>query len=394
MRLGSREHRPAVSAQRARAGRAARVLVLLLAAATPLIAQGDCRTWFQRSAPAPLPSPRGEYGLAWDSDRARTVLFGGAANLGFTAVNKELWEWDGQAWSQIAFAGGPVQRCDHVQAYDPDRDVLVIFGGFNGSYLSDSWEWDGAAWTSQPGGPGARADAFMVYEAARLSMVMFGGLAPGSVNLGDTWVRFGPFWAPQLPLNSPSPRWIQRMAYDSDAEKTVLFGGAATAGVLGDTWEWNGIDWVNAATSGAGPRYGHAMAYDTHRHVTLMFGGQDGNFFGVGLLGDTWQWDGLAWVQLQTPGPPARSFVKMAYDTARRRVVLFGSYTAAGFANDTWEFGAYPDCNADGALTVADFGCFQTAFVNSDLYADCTRDSQLTVADFGCFQTKFVQGCP
>jgi hypothetical protein len=54
----------------------------------------------------------------------------------------------------------------------------------------------------------------------------------------------------------------------------------------------------------------------------------------------------------------------------------------------------YPDCNGDGQLTVADFGCFQTRFVQGDPYADCNGDSALTVADFGCFQTRFVQGCP
>ena len=54
----------------------------------------------------------------------------------------------------------------------------------------------------------------------------------------------------------------------------------------------------------------------------------------------------------------------------------------------------YPDCNNDGTLTVADFGCFQTKFVIGDLYADCNASGTLTVADFGCFQTKFVAGCP
>ena len=54
----------------------------------------------------------------------------------------------------------------------------------------------------------------------------------------------------------------------------------------------------------------------------------------------------------------------------------------------------YPDCNTDGALTVADFGCFQTKFVIGDPYADCNGDGVRTVADFGCFQTRFVVGCP
>ena len=73
------------------------------------------------------------------------------------------------------------------------------------------------------------------------------------------------------------------------------------------------------------------------------------------------------------------------------------------FADGGWRHGfetymvsgsCYPDCNTDGALTVADFGCFQTKFVQGDPYADCNGDGVRTVADFGCFQTRFVQGCP
>ena len=54
----------------------------------------------------------------------------------------------------------------------------------------------------------------------------------------------------------------------------------------------------------------------------------------------------------------------------------------------------YPDCNGDGSLTVADFGCFQTRFVLGDPYADCNQDGAHTVQDFGCFQTRFAAGCP
>ncbi|MFM9996205.1 MAG: hypothetical protein ACKVU4_10430 [Phycisphaerales bacterium] len=54
----------------------------------------------------------------------------------------------------------------------------------------------------------------------------------------------------------------------------------------------------------------------------------------------------------------------------------------------------YPDCNASGSLTVADFGCFQGKYVLGDLYADCNASGTLTVADFGCFQGKYVLGCP
>jgi hypothetical protein len=54
----------------------------------------------------------------------------------------------------------------------------------------------------------------------------------------------------------------------------------------------------------------------------------------------------------------------------------------------------YADCNQDGVLGLADFGCFQTKFALGDPYADCNGDGVLGLADFGCFQTKFALGCP
>ncbi len=62
----------------------------------------------------------------------------------------------------------------------------------------------------------------------------------------------------------------------------------------------------------------------------------------------------------------------------------------------TWMPGppCYPDCTANGVLTVGDFACFQTRFVLGDPYADCNGNSFLGIGDFACFQTRFVGGCP
>lgn len=54
--------------------------------------------------------------------------------------------------------------------------------------------------------------------------------------------------------------------------------------------------------------------------------------------------------------------------------------------------GKRSDFNNDGVLTVADFGAFQTAFVNGHPGADLNQDCALTVADFGTFQTLYVLG--
>src|SRR5262245_7109791 len=100
---------------------------------------GGQPAWVQRASVGP--SPRAEFGLAYDSARGVVVLFGGAQNLAFTNVFGDTWEWDGNAGSWTLRANtGPTARCDHAMAYDSNRNVTVIFGGYNGTYLGDTWE--------------------------------------------------------------------------------------------------------------------------------------------------------------------------------------------------------------------------------------------------------------
>ncbi len=82
-----------------------------------------------------------------------------------------------------------------------------------------------------------------------------------------------------------------------------------------------------------------------------------------------------------------------------RAWVGFTSSTGGAWQNHdllSWSFteACYPDCNSGGNLTIADFICFQGAFVAGSLpYADCNGSGTLTIADFICFQGEFVAGC-
>jgi hypothetical protein len=69
-----------------------------------------------------------------------------------------------------------------------------------------------------------------------------------------------------------------------------------------------------------GSRNAHVMAYDAARRQVMLFGGADER----SVRGDTWGWDGKRWQQLATEGPPPRTFPVMAYDPTRERVLLFG----------------------------------------------------------------------
>ncbi len=143
-------------------------------------------------------------------------------------------------------------------------------------------------------------------------------------------------WTLATPSNGvkPSARHHHNLAYDSQHQVTVLFGGSDINNTLkADTWEWNGATWTLRNVAGPSPRQRHAMACDSQHQVTVLFGGA-----GLNFLGDTWEWDGVTWTQKSTSGPSARSDAAMAYDPVKKVTVLFGGGDNTGPKNDTWEW--------------------------------------------------------
>jgi cysteine-rich repeat protein len=140
---------------------------------------------------------------------------------------------------------------------------------------------------------------------------------------------------------APSPRLDAAIAFDRDRGKLVLFGGclanqgtSCTGTLLSDTWEWDGLVWERVGVQAAiipGPRYGAAMAYDSARKRVVMFAGHQGN---GAVQYDTWEWDGERWHLLSTTGPPGRGNGGMVYDEVRREILLVGG----GSQTDVWSW--------------------------------------------------------
>src|SRR5262245_28004587 len=92
--------------------------------------------------------------------------------------------------------------------------------------------------------------------------------------------------------------------------------------------------WTQRQDIGPSGRAGHAIAYESARKRTLLFGGR-----GKESLGDTWEWDGEAWTQVADIGPSGRDGHAIAYDAGRSRAVLFGGRAEGGdLRADTWEW--------------------------------------------------------
>src|SRR5687768_9084847 len=71
---------------------------------------------------------------------------------------------------------------------------------------------------------------------------------------------------------TPAPRADHAMAYDPNRGETLMFGGCCAGGPLGDTWVWDGFEWIERTPAvSPSPRHGHAMAWDGRG--ILLFGG-------------------------------------------------------------------------------------------------------------------------
>ena len=98
--------------------------------------------------------------------------------------------------------------------------------------------------------------------------------------------------------------------------------------------------WAKVADEGPPGRFGNRLAYDSARQRIVMFGGFDDRT--RQRFGDTWEWDGSVWTQVASVGPSGRAHHGMAFDSVRNKVVLFGGQGTPsnpdGDNNDTWEW--------------------------------------------------------
>jgi hypothetical protein len=251
------------------------------------------------------------------------------------AMYDDTWRFDGQGWTLLSHSDR--QMSGMRLAWDSRRNRLLSFGGWNaGVSFGDLRVLEGGRWrvlgtlTEMPTTEGG-----FVYDSRRDRLVLFGG-GPDSA----TWQHDGEQWS-RWEGNNPPRRQAHLMVYDEQRGRTVLYGGVgivprgAPPVRFGDTWEFDGERWTQVDVPGPGPRFAAGGTYDSRRGLVLLFGGLDGE----GTHNDLWAFDGTSWRRLADDGPPIRSMGGLAYDAARDRVVLFGGRRGwPDDLNDTWEW--------------------------------------------------------
>ena len=282
------------------------------------------------------PTGRADGAIAFHTASGNIVRFGGICGTPNVSC-ADTWTFNGTSWSEHFPATPPPARQGTAMAYHPDSQRLVMFGGYNQyaatPLLGDTWTWDGTDWHLEGGGaqsPGARA-GHMVIETA-WGTLLWGG-HDGTEYRNDMWRWTGSEWL-LVDSGTPTPRTNYGAAYDSRRDRVVVFGGredCASGSYLNETWEWDGDSWLQRfPTTSPSPRERSRLAYDSARSRVVLYGGFDG----TNELSDTWEWDGDNWIQRSpTSVPGSSSGHAMSYDAGRKLSILFGT-------PGTWDYGS------------------------------------------------------
>ena len=257
---------------------------------------------------------------------------------------------DATDWTNDNPATHPSAREALAMAYDTANNLVVLFGGYNGSYLGDTWVYnpDASTWTLRSTtGPAGREFHAMAYDSVNNLVVLFGGVNSVSGFLNDTWeyATATNTWTERTPVPSPPLLESYHLAFDSGSgvSQSVLAGRNVLNGQM-VTWAYNAgaHTWANRAPSPTlNTRVSFAMAYHPGIDRVVVFGGLNPQPPPGTVLSTTYEYDWTAngWTQSAASGPSARTSAGFSYRSTSDSLELFGGDSAGGSPlADTWRY--------------------------------------------------------
>jgi uncharacterized repeat protein (TIGR01451 family) len=169
----------------------------------------------------------------------------------------------------------------------------------------------------------------MAYDSDQEVVVLYGGNTDGWPYEQTTWEFDGTDWQPITTSLSPTARYGAQMAYDGS--QVILFGGSdETDTAFNQTWVYTNSDWNQVTISGTIPasRTYHSLAANPISGTVYLFGGNDGETY----FNDLWQYENGAWTEVSVSGtvPVSRTLAALTYDSDQNRLLLFGGRSLTG----------------------------------------------------------------
>jgi N-acetylneuraminic acid mutarotase len=240
--------------------------------------------WEEPTAFEANPEWKNAMAPTFDEESGRVIIFN---------VLGETWAYDfeNDAWELMKPDPTPSGRCGHQMSYDSESDIIIMYGGFKcqspaDPILNETWAYDynSNTWTAMSTTPSGRIYHEMAYDSESDRIVMWGGRPHEELEDADVWAYDynSDTWTSYPMKNGPTQRSAYHtMEYISELDRIIVFGGVTLNSMFGgdfvtDIWEYdfNNNSWEMVETDTSPPPLAkHTTAYDPNTDMIYQFGG-------------------------------------------------------------------------------------------------------------------------
>ena len=185
------------------------------------------------------------------------------------------WIWNGSTWRNISQSNSPpLSRGGSSVAYDPIQSRVVWVG------LEGTQEWNGSFWRLIASAEDTPSFSPIIFRNGLDLIYMY--RPEGVATLaGSTW---------NISNITGDLTIRDSMMYDTNRDRVILLdGNGGRAGSTSSISEWDGSRWIDVTPTAPNPpaRLLSAMAYDSAAQKGLLFGGTNAN--NTVNFSDTWE---------------------------------------------------------------------------------------------------------
>ena len=319
--------------------------------------------------------------MAYDPNRGKVVIF---------TYNGQTWEYDStNGWvnrNPQFINKKDTSRFKETLVYDPNRKKVILIGGTAGQGVTyaysgftiyeETWEYDPVlnSWdpvffnnTNPPESNGFSSSkvnqTVAAFDTYNNKVVIPWGGGYGYNTAGTFTFGAGDWLWSSASANTPNRMYQTGLAYDSDKNRAILYGGTFNDVGQNETWAYNSASstWQQLTPANSPPAGGGPIAYDSLNKRMIFMGGGTwsfGNYYSVsnpgtisGLVvdageGNTAGWDSISWDAIEPFGASIKFQVRIGNSVEELNNATFkgpgateGSYFTAspspisGFAN-------------------------------------------------------------
>jgi len=247
----------------------------------------------------------------------------------------------------------PAARAYHQMAYDSESGLVVMYGGQTGNFFQDpslssyeTWIMDPetSTWTQMfpdtyPEGSGG---GDMAYNSKVDRVIL--SIVTTDWTILQTWEYDVNSNTWNQLADGPYPMVGQRIVYDSESDRVIMFGGYNVEKwtFVHETWvyDYAADEWTNMKPKvhPSGRNY-HGMAYDSKADRVVVWGDWNKNYTN-GTDESVWTYDynTNTWQELKhkKDGPVVRDYMMLVYDEKADKMIMYGGYE---YGNDeTWAY--------------------------------------------------------